>query len=83
MQTTTMNIRVSKNLKENFEKVVQANGLDSSTAIRVLMLEYSKGKFDIGIRNILDNEIEQGKNEYRLGRYISAKTNKEIDQILE
>jgi len=81
--TTTMNIRVSPKLKSDFDKAVQKNGLDSSTAIRVLMLEYTKGKFEIGVKNLFDKEISQGVKDYENGNYVTAKTNKEIDAILD
>jgi antitoxin component of RelBE/YafQ-DinJ toxin-antitoxin module len=79
---TTMNIRVSHKLKIDFDKAVQKNGLDSSTAIRVLMLEYAKGKFEIGIKSKFDEEIAQGLQDYKNGNYVSATSKKEIDKIL-
>lgn len=83
MSTTTMNIRISKQLKTDFEKAVQADGLDTSTAIRVMMAEYTKGEFAIGIKNKFDQEIAQGEIDYKNGDYFTAKTNKEIDLILK
>ena len=83
MTTTTMNIRVPKTLKKSFEKAVQTDGLDSSTAIRVLMLEYTKGKLEIGVKNLFDEEITQGVKDYKNGKYVTARTNAEIDKILD
>ena len=83
MKTTTMNIRVSTQLKKSFEKAVQADGIDSSTAIRVMMLEYTKGKFEIGVKNLFDEEIAQGERDYANGNYVTARTNAEIDAILD
>jgi antitoxin component of RelBE/YafQ-DinJ toxin-antitoxin module len=83
MNTITMNVRVTKELKTSFEKAVQADGLDTSTAIRVLMMEYTKGKFGIGVRSKFDLEIAQGVQDYKNGKYVTAGTNKEIDKILD
>jgi antitoxin component of RelBE/YafQ-DinJ toxin-antitoxin module len=87
MSTTTINIRISKRLKTDFEKAVLADGLDTSTAIRVMMAEYTKGKFMIGIKKKFDQEIAkeiaQGERDYKNGKFITAKTNKEIDSILK
>ena len=60
---TTMNIRVSPKLKSAFEKAVSRNGLDSSTAIRILMQEYSNGKFEIGVKTKFEAETEQGEKD--------------------
>ena len=83
MTTTTMNIRVPKTLKKSFEKAVQTDGLDSSTAIRVMMLEYTKGNLEIGVKSIFDEEIEQGKRDFENGNFVTANTNAEIDAILD
>jgi antitoxin component of RelBE/YafQ-DinJ toxin-antitoxin module len=77
-----MNIRVSQQLKKDFDKAVQKDGLDSSTAIRVLMLEYSKGKFEIGVKSKFDEEIEQGVIDFKNGHYTTASSKEEIDKIL-
>lgn len=83
MNTSKVQVRISNEIKTQFEKAVKANGFDSSTVIRIMMIEYAKGNLDIGIKTVFDKEIEQGKKDYINNKFITAKNNKEIDQIIK
>jgi len=82
-KVSKVQIRVTDKLKTQFENAVKAKGLDLSTAIRVMMVEFTNGNLDIGVKTRFDQEVEQGKKEYKKGEYLSAKNNKEIDDILD
>lgn len=83
MNDTKIQIRVSEELKTKFENIAGNIGLDISSAIRMMMIEFTDGKIDIGVRTRFDKEIEKGKFDYITGKYKKAYTNNEIDEILK
>ncbi|MEI7579687.1 MAG: hypothetical protein WCJ58_06705 [bacterium] len=83
MNTATVQLRVPTKLKMQFEETVKADGLDVSTVLRLLMKEYSLGKIGIGVISRYDQEINQGKQDLLNGKYITAKSNQEIENVLD
>jgi antitoxin component of RelBE/YafQ-DinJ toxin-antitoxin module len=83
MKDSKIQIRVSESLKTRFESAVAEKGLDTSTAIRIMMNEFSIGKINIGVTSEFDKGIEQAKKDYENGNYIVANTDSEIDNILD
>jgi len=46
----SIHIRISEYLKDDFSKVAQEEGLSISSAIRILISDYTKKKIEIGTR---------------------------------